>query len=902
MAEGRTPRSRRWSDIADEEDEEMAISEAFSKRSYSDVVKDGSPSPVRAASPEVLQRGGASSSRPQAVRRLASVVSRPVPPRVAGGGAQQGHGGAQLGHGGRRGPLPKRQRHRAPLPSFVVPPGVPAGFDGLCFNCAEPGHVAGMCTGPRRCLNCKSENHVARNCTLPVAPVAGDVAVGAPPPPRGGPPPQARLPAPVVDCLPDAGAQGERYRIPARQRLGARGGSPPPPPPPALQGRLGDRGAPATETPYERGLRVERAIRAEPPLRPEERAQGLGFRDREAVREQMLRGAALRSVAEIVAEVEEARPARERGIIYRTQEVEGAERALRWGLVAFVSGTRRLVSGAAASAAILERFPELDGHFSVHTFWPAELLLVFDSRAKRDTLLTSAANPFDGRDFSLRFGVWNRQLQATRRCFRYRVHLEVVGVPPIAWSMDTAKTILGSSGWVERLGSETASRADLGTFCITAWTGDLASLPRSKKLWLAEPLRFGGDGDDLLLPVEALVPEEVALLAYEADVHIVRVEDTVAADTRSSNSSAPGPGPDDGDAGEFDSSRRQGPPPDDRRQPPASRGEPAAARGHRWRGGAERRVALGRTTSVLPWPSVPVDDGAPRLAVAAPVCTYEGWQREPRVLEQRPVEPAAALARGGDDISVGGFEGFDLESNRAPSSRSVHDSSSSSASIQPSSPRGWPEAQPVLWATDGDPLSPRGPLSPTGSLSATPPAVVRAVEVEEGEIVEDGIDCRLPPAQAPTLATQTPPPVVTPAATPTPVVTPAATPTGSGSVDLRCGLAAFREKCRLKRASLLPRPPPRKPRKKRSPPSVVRRSARVAGRFSSGGSIKMQQRILIHQLGIAREGEVIGEDALQAYLRFFNEKPMTADHLAACLALFGWLPEALPVAEDELVV
>jgi hypothetical protein len=47
---------------------------------------------------------------------------------------------------------------------------------------------------------------------------------------------------------------------------------------------------------------------------------------------------------------------------------------------------------------------------------------------------------------------------------------------------------------------------------------------------------------------------------------------------------------------------------------------------------------------------------------------------------------------------------------------------------------------------------------------------------------------------------------------------------------------------------------------------------------------------------------VISDEALQAYLRFFNEKPMMADHLAAFLALFGWLPEALPVAEDELVV
>ncbi|KAM0881750.1 hypothetical protein ACQ4PT_032759 [Festuca glaucescens] len=298
MTEERAPRSRWWSDIADEEDEEWALSEASSKRSYSDVVKDGSPSPARAASPEILQQGGASSSRPQPVRRLASVVSRPVPPRAAGGGAL-------CGQGGRCGPQPKRQRHRGPLPSYVVPPGVPAGFAGLCFNCAEPGHIAGMCTGPRRCLNCKSEDHVARKCPLPSAPVAGEVVVGAPPPPRGGPPPQALPSAPAVDRLPDVGAQGERYRIPAHQRLGPRDGSqpPPPPPPPALQGRLGDRGgrhaadaagagcsaptvplAPAAETPYERGLRVEQAIRAEPPLRPEERAKGRSFLDREAVR------------------------------------------------------------------------------------------------------------------------------------------------------------------------------------------------------------------------------------------------------------------------------------------------------------------------------------------------------------------------------------------------------------------------------------------------------------------------------------------------------------------------------------------------------------------------------------------------------------------------------------------
>ncbi|KAM0924562.1 hypothetical protein ACQ4PT_004552 [Festuca glaucescens] len=322
--------------MVDEEEEEWVVSEASSRRSYSNVVRDGSPSPVRAESPEIPRVGGSSSSRPQPVRRMASGMLRPETARAAGGEDLCGRGG------GRRGPQPKRQRYRGPLLSLVVPPGVPAGFACLCYNCAEPGHVAGMCTGPHHCLICKSEYHVACKCPDAVVPVAGEVAVGAPPPPCGGPPPPA---APAAALGPAAGAQGtpgELYRVPARQRLGPREGSPPPPSRPALQGRLDDRGAApvAVESPFERGLRLEREIRAAPPLLPEERAQGISFLNRERRRELELRVAALRAVAgatateqglapEVPVDVEAARPACERGIIYRTPEVESAERALR---------------------------------------------------------------------------------------------------------------------------------------------------------------------------------------------------------------------------------------------------------------------------------------------------------------------------------------------------------------------------------------------------------------------------------------------------------------------------------------------------------------------------------------------------------------------------------------------
>ncbi|KAM0906934.1 hypothetical protein ACQ4PT_016466 [Festuca glaucescens] len=318
-AENETPRSRRWSDMVEEE--ELASSESSSRHSYSDVVRDSSPSPVRAASPKVLQGGCSVAARAQPARRLASVVSRPVAP-------WSGAGGARHGYGRRRGPQPKRQRHRGPLPSLSVPVGMPAGLAGLCFNCAEPGHVAGVCEGPRCCLNCKSEEHVARQCP----PVAGAVAHGAPPPP---PPPEAP-PASTRDVPPHsalatpsragiaergtapAAPPSEPYRIPAHLRMGTRDSEVAVRP--SFKERLGARGAgvevgqrdgggearprsplrsreleAGAETPFARGLHRERELRDAPPLRQDKLARGESSYIRGLHREQELHSAALAS-------------------------------------------------------------------------------------------------------------------------------------------------------------------------------------------------------------------------------------------------------------------------------------------------------------------------------------------------------------------------------------------------------------------------------------------------------------------------------------------------------------------------------------------------------------------------------------------------------------------------------
>ncbi|KAM0881431.1 hypothetical protein ACQ4PT_032986 [Festuca glaucescens] len=436
---------------------------------------------------------------------------------------------------------------------------------------------------------------MARQCTA--APVAGAVAYGAPPPPpRAGaalahlqasqahpasaprPPP----PAPQASALrppPPAQLRTEPSSLPAptREQVGLYKVG-------RLRARAGGRaawdggGRPATESPYERSLRREHELRASSPRRREEVVAGESLYERGLRCERELREAALSSVVgrpaavalrtdgDRAADCEAVRPLGRRYIIYWIAEVDEAERALRWELVTFVSRTRCPVSCVAATAAIRERFPELDGHFSVHGFWLVGLLFVFDSRAKRDVVLM--ANPFDGRDFTLRFGVWNRQLQAKRHLFRFSVHLEVVGVPPVpwhlfrfsvhlevvgvppvAWNMATAKSLLGSSAWVEHMGMDTTNKSDMGSFRITAWTNDPAAIPKNKKLWLAEPLLFGDEDEDLLLPVDALIPEEVALLEFEVTVHLVRVEGDAAPTGHPLSYGDPDDDPDDDGSG-----------------------------------------------------------------------------------------------------------------------------------------------------------------------------------------------------------------------------------------------------------------------------------------------------------------------------------------------------------------
>uniref|UniRef100_A0ACD5W6V6 Uncharacterized protein n=1 Tax=Avena sativa TaxID=4498 RepID=A0ACD5W6V6_AVESA len=126
--------------------------------------------------------------------------------------------------------------------------------------------------------------------------------------------------------------------------------------------------------------------------------------------------------------------------------------------------------------------------------------------------------------------------------------------------------------------------------------------------------------------------------------------------------------------------------------------------------------------------------------------------------------------------------------------------------------------------------------------------------------------------------------------------TPYTPPLSSDEVDLNQRIASFRCGYRKHSDALLPRPPWR-PCMKKVPPSAVWRSIRLVGRFAAGTPVKKQQKLLMTQLGIIREGEQISDEALQAYLRLFD-KPMTSSRIAAVLALFGWEPDVIPLCRD----
>ncbi|CAL4956732.1 unnamed protein product [Urochloa decumbens] len=240
------------------------------------------------------------------------------------------------------------------------------------------------------------------------------------------------------------------------------------------------------------------------------------------------------------------------------------ETRLRLALLAQAGNASRDISASELADALLASLGVLAGEVDIKPFHPENFLLVCSSQAVRDRIFAAGRVPV--RNTNMVFRTWTRLVHADSPPPMFtRVNIELDGVPPHAWSLDTASKLLAPSCWVEKLDDATANKADLSTFKLTAWTRDIASIPTSRPLEIAEPepaIVYDDPGMQLIFGRLPPYLRQKKTLTYEVLFHIRGVADFAPR----TPSPSPSPPSSDGDSGHdghpergYGESRGQGP-------------------------------------------------------------------------------------------------------------------------------------------------------------------------------------------------------------------------------------------------------------------------------------------------------------------------------------------------------
>lgn len=446
--------------------------------------------------------------------------------------------------------------------------------------------------------------------------------------------------------------------------------------------------------------------------------------------------------------------------------------------------------------------------------------------------------------------------------------------------------LLGSAAWVERLGTATANREDLGRFQVVAWTDSINQLPPEKALLIEELDDRMEEDDGLVLPGDALIPLEKLMLRYVVKIRLVRVEDMAAPDP------APGNGGDDdggglgsGDRGRFGRSGRpsQGPEARQDARGPClglhdEHGDEARRRrnsGASW--GGCRRVAINAPLEVEPWPAVeeenPEEEDGRGVGVVArldrsssesetlrsstPVSASSFDQEmdlvvdqavdQPRgvpiVVEEAPLTslnereetaPSPLLSAAAREVSTA-FQTRDEGAGESIGSEARDDADARDASVGPVfvevpvfTPANCQLASPGLLPSPGGGFI-SGCWSPELDKGGSPRSVLDRFDAFSVYLSLVDVGSKQ----------QRGPEAVVPAATPV----------------VACSPASFHDSCKKLINSVLSRPVAKRCRNKRKYTGPVRRSGLIRC-FATGTPIRQQQQLtLITRLGITREGE-----------------------------------------------
>ncbi|CAN6272591.1 unnamed protein product [Urochloa humidicola] len=313
---------------------------------------------------------------------------------------------------------------------------VPTDLRGLCFNCFSPEHRAAVCTNRTRCFRCRRLGHRASRCpnsgmsTHPELPVQPPTANGSrilvwrrkevsPATARGS-----------------DGSGGTANLFPPADGAGADG---PPPTDAVPSGGV---------VPVGGGRCRQRRWNAAP---AEDNSQPPAVANRTDV---------MVAMADCVAP-------RPRRIIDRSEIIASVEEELRYALSILVVGDPMALSVDGLVAELTHRYDLPAGSLALHLLSPNELLLVFSNEADAVRVYDNE-RPIQLPQVMVHCRRWTRLKNASSFTLPNLVDIEVRGVPPHVWELETAEHLLDKWCWVHALHSNTLEHKDYSSFRVSA--------------------------------------------------------------------------------------------------------------------------------------------------------------------------------------------------------------------------------------------------------------------------------------------------------------------------------------------------------------------------------------------------------------------------------------------------
>lgn len=180
------------------------------------------------------------------------------------------------------------------------------------------------------------------------------------------------------------------------------------------------------------------------------------------------------------APVAPSAPVEDLSILRRSRSIEELERRLHHAMVVYTGGALQDWSpNFILDALEVVQDVEREG-LSIHAYRLENFVVVFARAESRNRVSSQPAVDFNG--VKLFFRSWNRQAQACHAIMRFKVFLEIEGIPPHAWERETVEELLGSSCIIDVLAYETSSRRDLFSFKLAAWTSNPDDIPAVRLL------------------------------------------------------------------------------------------------------------------------------------------------------------------------------------------------------------------------------------------------------------------------------------------------------------------------------------------------------------------------------------------------------------------------------------